>query len=168
MDVSAPSPQPQNFAHDFSTVKVHYRNFYFEISDPEAASQYQTGMSNVPKEGSERMMINEEVVRHLCLMKIIMKFFRWRSYLVPPIKSLSPQHSWEDIIEGTKYDRQRKTFIMIFIKHKILNNFLIDQHPLWGLLGNIGYFRLVLGGCPGSEISKSKFLWWTFPVEISQ
>ena len=52
-----------------------------------------------------------------------MTFCHWRRFLVPLI--CQPPD-----IGGTKYGRQGKNMIMIFIQIKIPHNFLIEHHAL--------------------------------------
>ena len=64
-------------------------------------------------------------------------------------------------MEGTKYGRQGKNVIMIFIQNKIPYNFLIGHHPLWHLSGDFLYFVPVLGDGPFGNMVRN------FDFEIS-
>ena len=82
---------------------------------------------------SERMMTNEKVVRNFILNKNHYNIFPLAAIFGPtiyrPPDYASPKFRGA-IYGGTKYGRQGKNVIMIFIQNKIPNNFLIGHHPL--------------------------------------
>ena len=62
---------------------------------------------------------------------------------------------------GTKYGRQGKNVIMIFIENNIPDYFLIGRHPLRPVLGGVRIWPLTLGDGLQTEIVRN------FDFEIS-